>query len=106
MILYDKFHNPHDVEFADHVTIDGAEVTRMERTHNTVLMHGFHVPPHLQSRGIGSALLHVLERKFTAQHATQLRIVIPLEHCPQYQAFFEKHKYSREHNVWIKNLVH
>jgi GNAT superfamily N-acetyltransferase len=105
MQIYDKLHEAHEVTVGETIEIDGKVLSRVQRNHNTVLIHGYHVPPHLQGRGIGSALLHALERTFSQSHATQLRIIIPYDDCPIYAGFFNKHGYKQDQNVWVKNII-
>jgi GNAT superfamily N-acetyltransferase len=74
MNIYDKHGHRHRVTFGHEILIDEHVVSHALRTHNSLILKGFTVPKEIRRRGIGSILLHAIERHYGDHGVTHVTI--------------------------------
>lgn len=104
MIIFDKHGARHEVEMGKTITVDGHRVGAFTQNDSVATIQGFSLPATLQGMGVGSAILSQIELGLQRNHVHTIRVAIPFEDCPIHAAFWKKHGYQQEKNIFTKQF--
>lgn len=93
MNIYDKHGHRHRVTFGSELLLDEHVVAHVLRTHNSLILKGFTVPHGLRRRGVGSVLLHALERHYALKGVRHVTITEREDFDLGARLFLEKNGY-------------
>ncbi len=104
MHITDRTGMHYSLGITDKITVDHHLVSRLTKYGNSLTLHGFTIPSDMQGKGVGTQIVHQLERHAKQRGVTDLRVHLTEKDCAVHHAFWSKLGFVHTGTTFHKNV--